>query len=156
MANHAPTTAAVVPHPAADAHRTRTLRRERNKPHRERLEAKITAALEQLEDLRQAFIARLDALAGDCDLEDPGDLEPSLAFPERCYRTDHVLHTGSSGDREEVCEGEGEQCEDEGAATGDDEPDSDNEGGAQATCYTETGVWPPKFDAARPYGQEAL
>ena len=200
MANHAPTTPTVVPHPAARAHRARALKRERLRPHRERLEAKITAALEQLEDLRQAFVARLDALHGDCDLEDPGDLEPSLAFPEGCYRTDSVLWAGSSGDREEQVdhehtlgrsenidqtrydppsedaeydlgaanpscrlsqihwgernEGWGggdaeEQCEDEGQDS-DREPDCDDEGHEQAKCHSEPGVWPPKFDPARP------
>ena len=106
MAKHATTTPTVVPHPAARAHRARVLRRERLRPHRERLEAKITAALEQLEDLRQAYIARLDALHGDCDLEDPGDLEPSLAFPEGGHATDSVLRTGGSADLEDPNEDE--------------------------------------------------
>ena len=116
----------VVPHPSADAYRARTLRRERLRPHRERLEAKITAALEQLEDLRQAFLARLDALHGDCDLEDPGDLEPameeledgadgepSLGAPEGA-QTYSRQRCGTQDGREEDCEDEGAQCDDEG------------------------------------------
>jgi len=51
--------------------RERRIRRERLKLPRQRLETKIMAALEKLEDLRQEFVARLDALHGDPDLE-PG------------------------------------------------------------------------------------
>ena len=59
--------------------RERRIRRERQKPHRLRLETKIMAALEKLEDLRQEFIARLDALHGDPDLEAGCDDDVNIA-----------------------------------------------------------------------------
>lgn len=80
--------AQLLQHPAHAAWRRRHLQRERNRPIRQRLEAKISAALEELEDLRQAFIDRLDALSTDPDLEDDGlledtgDAEPSLSATE--------------------------------------------------------------------------
>lgn len=40
--------------------------------------ARLEAGLERLADLREEMIARLDAIDGDCDLEDGGDLEPSI------------------------------------------------------------------------------
>lgn len=72
--------ATVIPHPRAWRGRAALLRREREKPHRQRLEARIWAALEKLENLRDEYIARLDALQGDCDLEEGSDLEPNCGY----------------------------------------------------------------------------
>ena len=66
--------------------------------------------LADLENAVERAIAFLDALDGD------SDLEPSLGvyWAEGRWQTD---------DCEDQCEGEGEACEDEGAVTGDDEPE---------------------------------
>ena len=56
-----------------------------------------------LEHLIEEAIAALDLLDGDVDLEDNGDLEPSLGH----YMCGIV-------DGEEECEDEGAQCDDEG------------------------------------------
>lgn len=54
------------------------VRRERSKHRRQRVEEKIAAALELLEDLRASLIAGLDELHGDPDLEPGCDDEETL------------------------------------------------------------------------------
>ena len=72
-----------------------------------------------LSTLIENLIGVLDDLGGDPDLEDGGDDEPSLSasIPTLSWEgsQDRWLQ-GEEDDREEV-------CEDEGAVTGDDEPE---------------------------------
>lgn len=73
------------------------------------------------------LIGILDDIDGDADLEEGADLEPSLSFTG-CVNQHMAIHAEPSGglewlDLEDACEGEGEACEDEGAVTGDDEPE---------------------------------
>ena len=130
-----PTTVLTFPEPRQA--RERRIRRERAKPYRLRIETKILAALEKLEDLRQEFIARLDALHGDPDLEagcdddtnigtavrhqgvwlddledERTDWEFSLGWSEVIDQTRLQETAGSGCDLEEVCEDEGGQCDD--------------------------------------------
>lgn len=83
---------------------------------RHRLRQNLSALIERL-------VNALDAIDGDVDLEDTADDEPSLGFQEAragdCQ--DNVIRWSPTGgpewtDLEEA-------CEDEGAPTGDDEPD---------------------------------
>jgi hypothetical protein len=75
--------------------------------------ALLSSGMARADGLRQTMIAQLDALDGD------PDLEPSLAHPEFSERHNPYImarrRPGATDDREE-------QCEDEGAETGDCEP----------------------------------
>jgi hypothetical protein len=83
-AEHQPTTADVYPHPSARQGRARQVRMARLLPHRQRLEAHLSEALERLEDVRQGLIARLDQLHGDTDFE-PELIESNLADNPTAY-----------------------------------------------------------------------
>ena len=93
--------AVLIPHPAVSRHAFR---------------AQVCRLVDRL-------ITMLDEIDGDADLEDGGDDEPGLAHPEVSPWSSQVvsaawLPLGSPGwtDLEEA-------CEDEGAVTGDDEPE---------------------------------
>lgn len=76
--------------------------------------------------LIDSLITVLDDIDGDSDMEPTGDFEPSLsaAVPALSWQgSPDGWIQGSDDDREEECEGEGAQCDDEGAVTGDDEPE---------------------------------
>lgn len=79
---------------------------------RARLHHRLSLLVERLIDV-------LDDLGGDPDLEDGGDDEPSLsaAIPGPSWvSSQDAWIQGPDDDRED-------QCEDEGAPTGDDEPE---------------------------------
>lgn len=109
---------------------------------------RAAAAIERIERLRQSAISALDRVDGDADLEAGGCDEPSLAFQEtRSFDSQDAAiqwsPTGGpayvdleEGDDDEpslcgVSFGPGnprdleDACEDEGAVTGDDEPEVD-------------------------------
>jgi len=69
------------------------------------------------------LITMLDAIDGDPDFEDTGDDEPSLAFQEaRSFDSqDNIIRWSPTGGTEWT--DLEEACEDEGAVTGDDEPE---------------------------------
>lgn len=170
----------VIAFPEPREARERRLRRARSLPHRLRLEARIVEALEKLEDLRQEFVARLDAMHGDPDLEpwisataagwnyegptddreadadeEPDDgFEPSLGSPESGSRSQ--LHWGDSTLREEPDDLDREaECEDEGAQC-DDEGHQDD---LEPDCDDEGDAqarcvtvegWPPPGTMMRP------
>lgn len=101
MAYDAYSAPALVEHPAASRHRLRQ---------------NLSALIERL-------IGALDAIDGDPDLEATGDDEPSLAFQEANSwdSQDSIIRWSPTGgaawaDLEDA-------CEDEGALTGDDEPE---------------------------------
>lgn len=128
----------VYPHPRLRAGQARLIRNERQKPHRQRMEQRIMAALEELEDLRQEFLARLDLLQGDCDLEDD-ELESNLG--EAVIWCDQRLP--------DECEAD---CEDEGA-------DDDREPDAEGLCSWRSGEVDqrqpgPYFDTRAAYVDE--
>jgi hypothetical protein len=87
--------------------RERRIRRERAKPHRQRMREKIVATLAALEDFRERLIRRLDQLDGDpdleldaSDLEEGGDLEPSLGSSTRLDQRFWSLGGGSDRERD--------------------------------------------------------
>lgn len=110
----------------------------RRKPSVRQVRARLEAALDRLLDAVQATVDELDALDPESDLEE-SDVEPSLGVLERhpnyhlCNRQSPYLDQAnwaigaSADDREEDCEDEGGACEDEGANSGDYEPDHDHE-----------------------------
>jgi hypothetical protein len=65
----------------------------------------------------ERLINLLDHLEPDVDLEEGGDLEPSLGWNDRGPQA--LVKGVAHDDREEECEDEGAQCEDEGAAEHD-------------------------------------
>ena len=84
---------------------------------------RAAAAMEWIERLRQSAIGALDAIDADPDLEPDGCDEPSLAFQEaRSFDSqDDIIRWSPTGgpdytDLEEA-------CEDEGAPSGDYEPE---------------------------------
>jgi len=139
------------------AARARIVRRQRSKPHRQRMAEALESFLEWLEDARQYAIDRLDELHGDPDLEPDlagfnivgtddhylayignddreadDDIEPSLGSVDRVRQL--YWAAGSCSDfeeehdgREPCCEDEGSQCDDEGDDT-DTEPVCEDEG----------------------------
>lgn len=75
----------------------------------------------RLTDLIDRLIGMLDDIDGEPDLEDGGDVEPSLASPELGPRDSQGRWTaGNDDDLEEV-------CEDEGAEHDGREPEEDND-----------------------------
>ncbi|MBV9511778.1 MAG: hypothetical protein JO303_16015 [Caulobacteraceae bacterium] len=153
----------VIAFPEPRQARERRIRRERLKPARLRLQAKIVAALEKLEDLRQEFIARLDALHGDADLEEgcdddvnvsaarhngvwiddldaeTTDWEFSLGWSEVRDQSRLQSTAGSGCDLEQQCEDEGHDSDREEDFA--DAPNPDD----KCEWFTHDGkrVWPP-------------
>lgn len=81
------------------------------------------ALRKRLASLIDRLICALDAIDGDPDFEDTGDDEPSLAFQEaRSFDSqDNIIRWSPTGGSEWT--DLEEACEDEGAVTGDDEPE---------------------------------
>ncbi|WP_295706090.1 hypothetical protein [uncultured Brevundimonas sp.] len=94
-------TAALIPHPAASRHQMRQ---------------RLTTLIDRL-------IVLLDDIDGDADLEDDGTAEPSLAFQEaRSFDSQDEIIRWSPTGGPEYTDLE-EACEDEGAPSGDYEPE---------------------------------
>jgi|GEM_PF-3554691 len=89
---------------------------------------RAAAAIDRIERLRQSAIGALDMMDGDADLEPDGCDEPSLAFQEvRPWESQDTMIRWSPTGGAQFTDLE-EACEDEGAITGDYEPDHDAEG----------------------------
>ncbi len=86
----------------------------------------------KLERVIDKLILALDILDGDADLEPDGSDEPSLSF-RLAMDQDNAIRTEPLGIARIDLE---DQCEDEGAITGDDEPDDQ---GDQSTRETGEG-----------------
>lgn len=78
----------------------------------------------KLERVIDKLIAALDLIDGDADFEDTGDNEPSLAHPEAGpWHSQAAVAAWLPIGGVEFTDLE-DQCEDEGAVTGDDEPET--------------------------------